>query len=87
MKRGPRQSTDHGEVRPDLIKKTFLFSRTTSQNLAVAALALGVEQADIVREAVDQKLELMGLKRNISPRLPAVDDVDSMARAHRAVAG
>jgi hypothetical protein len=80
MKRGPKSEEDT-EKRATLIKKTFLFPRTTSQHLALAAMVLGVEQADIVREAVNRKLHEMGLDITQPPKLPRVLDVDNLREA------
>ena len=81
MKRGPKPSENGTGLRDDLVKKTFLFPRLTSQHLAIAALALGVEQADIVREAVARKLDEMGLDITRPPRLPNVRDVDNLVES------
>lgn len=61
IKRG-RPSNSNGDSQSDesnLVKKTFLFDKTMSQHLAVAAAYLGIEQSVIVREAVAAKLQEM----------------------------
>lgn len=68
MKRGPK-STSEGR-RPELVKKTFLFDQNVNMHLAVAALVTGKEQADIVREAVEERLSEMGCDLTKPPDLP-----------------
>jgi hypothetical protein len=75
LKRGPKPTTT--SRRPNLIKKTFLFEENIHQHLAVAALVVGKEQADIVREAVQDRLTKMGCDLSKPPELPALKDVSS----------
>lgn len=74
MKRGPKPAADgerrQGEQKGELVKKTFLFSKNVSMHLAVASLATGVEQSEIVRQATESRLRDMGCDLTRPPQLP-----------------
>lgn len=77
MKRGPKPSPNGNRNEGDskLVKKTFLFDQNMHQHLAVAALVVGKEQAEIVREAVSDRLRDMGCDLTKPPQLPKIRDV------------
>jgi hypothetical protein len=88
MKRGPKPASGAGrernEEKPELVKKTFLFNKNVSLHLAVAALATGCEQADIVREATESRLKDMGCDLSGPPKLPHIRPFDDNRRSsHR----
>jgi hypothetical protein len=84
MKRGPKpadsRNGDTDGHKSDLVKKTFLFNKNVSMHLAVAALATGVEQADIVRDATETRLTDMGCDLTRPPQLPDIRIVSSSVK-------
>lgn len=70
MKRGPKPNGNltSGE-KGDLVKSTYMLQSTVKQNLAFLALERGVDQSDIVREALRKYLESQNIDPTRSPRV------------------
>lgn len=66
MKRGPKPS---GEAKgaaeqEELVKSTYKLPKTLKQNLQVVAMMEGKDQADLVREALD---DFLRIKKDVDP--------------------
>jgi hypothetical protein len=77
MKRGPKDSRRNGSGKDEdgakLVKSTFLIDQNMKKHLAIAAIVGGVDQADIVREAIRRHLVGMGSDPTRPPALPEYD--------------
>ena len=64
-----------GKKQSDLVKSTILLNRLLKQHLAVAAIATGQDQSEIMRDALEDRLIRMGCDLTAPPRLPEITRV------------
>lgn len=67
MKRGRKPLSSN---KSDMVKVTIVLESALKMHLAVAALATGQEQSEIVRDALKQRLQEMGVDLSQPPQLP-----------------
>ena len=63
MKRGRKSSGNEGSSTQGFVKSTYLIPKGMKENLRLVSFVKNMDEADIVREAIGEKLKALGFEK------------------------